>query len=263
MPTTESLSFTGVLGNELSGVLHRPDDRARGSVLLAHCFTCSKDLHTMSRLAKGLAEAGYAAFRYDFTGLGESAGSFEESTVGTDVRDLTRAATTLIQLGFGPCGMLGHSLGGAATLLAAAKIKTARSIVTLAAPSDPSHVRHLLTGAELSDEACVQVAIGGRPFPITKTFLADLDQHDAGSAAAELGRPLLVIHPVDDEIVPVTEGEEIWRRAAQPKAFMPLIGSDHLVSKQAHADRVLQVVVDWFDATLSDRGFSPARPGRR
>ena len=89
MPTTESLSFTGVLGNELSGVLHRPDERAKGSVLLAHCFTCSKDLHTMSRLARGLAEAGYAAFRYDFTGLGDSGGSFEESTVATDVRDLT------------------------------------------------------------------------------------------------------------------------------------------------------------------------------
>ena len=250
MPTTESLSFTGVLGNQLSGVLHRPDERARGSVLLAHCFTCSKDLHTMTRLARGLADAGYAAFRYDFTGLGESGGSFEDSTVGTDVRDLVRAAATLIELGFGPCGMLGHSLGGAATLLAADKVKTARSIVTLAAPSDPGHVRHLLTAAETSDEACVQVAIGGRPFPITKSFLADLDEHDAAEAAANLGRPLLVIHPVDDEVVPVTEGEEIWRRAAQPKAFMPLLGSDHLITNRAHADRVLQVVVDWFDATL-------------
>ncbi|MEM8903894.1 MAG: alpha/beta hydrolase [Actinomycetota bacterium] len=250
MPTTEELTFTGVLGNQLSGVLHRPDERARGSVLLAHCFTCSKDLHTMSRLARGLAESGYAAFRYDFTGLGESGGSFRESNVGTDVRDLVRAAATLIELGFGPCGMLGHSLGGAATLLAAAKVKTARSIVTLAAPSAPAHVRHLLTAAESSEEACVEVAIGGRPFPITKAFLDDLDDHDAGAAAAELGRPLLVIHPVDDQVVPVTEGERIWEQAAQPKAFMPLLGADHLISDRAHADRLLEVVVDWFDATL-------------
>ena len=250
MPTTESLSFTGVLGNELSGILHRPDERARGSVLLSHCFTCSKDLHTMTRLAKGLAEAGYAAFRFDFTGLGDSEGSFEHSTVGTDVRDLVRAATTLIQQGFGPCAMLGHSLGGAATLLAAAKVKTARSIVVLGAPSDPSHVRHLLTAAELSDEACVEVAIAGRPFPITKSFLSDLDEHDAGAAAEQLGRPLLVVHAVDDEVVPVTEGEAIWSRAAQPKGFVPLLGADHLVSDRADADRVLQVVVDWFAATL-------------
>ncbi|MEM9034895.1 MAG: alpha/beta hydrolase [Actinomycetota bacterium] len=250
MPTTEDVTFAGVLGNELTGVLHRPDERAKGSVLLAHCFTCSKDLHTMTRLAKGLAEHGYAAFRYDFTGLGESEGSFAESTVGTDVRDLTRAATTLIEMGFGPCGMLGHSLGGAATLLAAARLRTVRSVAVLAAPSDPEHVTHLFSDAVESDAACVEVSIGGRPFPITRSFIDDLAAHDSDQAIAELGRPLLVVHPVDDEIVPVSEGERIFQLARQPKAFVPLLDSDHLVTPRAAADRALEIVVDWFDSTL-------------
>lgn len=250
VPITEDVTFAGVLGNELSGVLHRPDEAAKGCVLLSHCFTCSKDLHTMTRLARGLAEHGYAAFRFDFTGLGASEGSFAESTVGTDVRDLARAATTLIEMGFGPCAMLGHSLGGAATLLAAAKLRTVRSVAVLAAPSDPTHVTHLLTAAERSDAECVEVAIGGRPFPITRGFLDDLTTHDSDRAIAELGRPLLVVHPVDDAVVPVAEGERIFALARQPKAFVPLLDSDHLVTSRSAADRALQVVVNWFDATL-------------
>jgi len=48
-----------------------------------HCFTCSKDLHTMSRLARGLAGAGFAVLRFDFTGLGESVGCRPASTLQT------------------------------------------------------------------------------------------------------------------------------------------------------------------------------------
>lgn len=107
----EPLRFVGSQGHELAGILHRPDGPTKGAVLMAHCFTCSKDLHTMTRLAKGLAEAGYAAFRFDFTGRGESDGDFSTKTVSGNVSDLVRAATTLIEQGFGPCTLIGHSLG--------------------------------------------------------------------------------------------------------------------------------------------------------
>ncbi|MEX2532809.1 MAG: hypothetical protein WD360_02455, partial [Nitriliruptoraceae bacterium] len=73
---SETLNFAGSTGARLSGVLDVPDGEVKGSVLLAHCFTCSKDLHTMTRLARGLVDGGYAVMRFDFTGLGESEGDF-------------------------------------------------------------------------------------------------------------------------------------------------------------------------------------------
>ena len=57
---TVPLEFPGSTGARLAGVLHKPEGRARGSILMAHCFTCSKELHTMTRLANGLSAAGYA-----------------------------------------------------------------------------------------------------------------------------------------------------------------------------------------------------------
>lgn len=252
MPETEELEFVGAGGGHLSGVLHRPEGTARGSVLLAHCFTCSKDVHTMTRLSTGLAEAGYAAMRFDFTGLGASGGEFSESTVSTDVGDVVRAATTLIERGYGPCGLLGHSLGGAAALLAAQRLKTVRSLAVLGAPSTPAHVEALLTAAvdEIRREGEAVVDIGGRPFPISKRFLDDLAGHDQAAQVGQLGRPLLVMHAVDDTIVPVEEGEANFAAARQPKAFVPLLDTDHLLTSRKAAAVAVHTLVDWLDQTL-------------
>ncbi len=220
---------------------------------MAHCFTCSKDLFTMTRLAKGLADAGFAVLRFDFTGLGESGGDFSATTVSTNVRDLTRAATWLIQRGLGPCGLLGHSLGGSAALLAARHLKTVRSIAVLAAPSSPRHIRGLLedgAGEQIRSDGRVIVEIGGRRFPIDREFLEDLDRHDAEASVAGLGRPLLVMHGLADQVVDVSEGERIFAQASQPRAFVPLLGADHLLTKRESAEQALEFLGAWFASTL-------------
>lgn len=254
--TVEELRFTGVTGATLAGALHRPADRAVGSVLLAHCFTCGKDLHTMTRLARRLAERGYAVLRFDFTGLGESGGDFGDTTVTTNVGDLTRGALALLDRGFGPCAMVGHSMGGAATLLAAHRIKTVSSVVVIGAPASPTHVlRHLVDHEpRIRRAGTAVVTIGGRPFPISTALLDDLGRHDQDQRVAELGRPLLVVHAVDDRVVPIAEGEKIFAAARQPKGFWPVPGADHLLSDPAATAWVGTVVADWLDGTRQGRG---------
>lgn len=251
MVTTEELAFAGSAGARLAGVVHRPGGVPRGSVLLAHCFTCSKDLHTMTRLAGGLAEAGYAALRFDFTGLGASGGEFADTTVSTNVADLARAAHTLLERGFGPCAMVGHSLGGAATLLAAHRVKSATRVAVLGAPSTPAHIRRLMADdlEAIRGQGEVVVEIAGRPFPIAASFLDDLDVHEQQRRVAELDRPLLVLHGVDDTVVEIGEGEAIFAAARQPKAFWPLQDADHLLTSRHKAEEVLQVLIAWLDQT--------------
>ena len=225
MVTNEVFDFIGSHGSRLSGQLHTPTGPARGSVLLAHCFTCSKDLHTMTRLATGLSDAGYAALRFDFTGLGESGGDFARSSVSANVVDLTRASASLIQKGYGPCGLIGHSLGGAAAILAAQRLKTVRSLVTLAAPSTTTHVKHLFSEQlpELSRSGRATVTIAGRQFELEQGFVDDLETHDPMAAAAELGRPHLVVHAIDDEIVPLPSNMGVMDRETKEISFHDVV----------------------------------------
>lgn len=206
----------------------------------------------MTRLSRGLAEAGYAVLRFDFTGLGESAGTFAETSVSTKVSDLGAAAATLVDRGFGPCAMIGHSLGGTAALLAAHRLHTVRSLVVLGSPATPHHVRHLFAEQveEIEAQGQALVDIAGRRFPISAEFLADLDRHETERRVAELERPLLVLHALDDETVGIDQGEQLFALAHQPKAFVPLFDADHLLTSRRSAEQALAAVRDWLSQTL-------------
>lgn len=60
-------------GQRLAARLDQPvDDAPRAGAVLAHCFTCSKDLRALRLIADALARAGFAVLRLDFAGLGAS-----------------------------------------------------------------------------------------------------------------------------------------------------------------------------------------------
>jgi fermentation-respiration switch protein FrsA (DUF1100 family) len=94
------------------------------------------------------------------------------------------------------------------------------------------------------------VRIGDRSFPISAEFLDDLERHEVERRTAELGRPLLVVHPVEDRVVAVTEDERIFAAARQPKAFVPLLGTDHLLTSRHASAQAVNVLLDWFARTL-------------
>lgn len=206
----------------------------------------------MTRLAKGLADAGFAAMRFDFTGLGESDGDFAASSVSGNVSDLTRAAANLIGMGFGPCGLIGHSLGGAAAVLATHRLKTVRSLVTIGAPSDTGHVRHLFSGDldRLKTEGRATVSISGREFELERGFISDLECHDVLVRAGQLARPYMVVHAEDDEVVGIEHGERLYKAASHPKKFVRLKTGGHLFGPRDASEKMVDAVVGWFNQSL-------------
>ncbi|MGI9602811.1 MAG: alpha/beta hydrolase family protein [Acidimicrobiales bacterium] len=248
-PRPEVLEFVGAGGARLAGRLATPEGTVRGSVLMAHCFTCSKDLHTLTRLANRLVEDGYVVLRFDFTGLGDSEGVLAETSVTVNIGDLTRAAVALIERGFGPCVLVGHSLGGAASLLTASRLKTVSRVIVLGAPADVGHVRHLFVDAvdDIEKNGVAQVSIGGRPFEIGAEFVADLEDHDVLEAAAGLDRPLLVLVPGADTTVPPAHGQMIYDAAAEPKELVVIEGADHLLTDLTHADLAADAVISFLN----------------
>ena len=245
---TEQIEFSGGAGASLSGTIYRPDAPVLGSILMAHCFTCSQQLHTSTRLARRLVDGGYQVMTFDFTGLGDSGGDFADTTVTSNVADITRAAVTLIERDRGPCALIGHSLGGAASVLAAGRLHRVTAVVAIASPASVDHVRHLIETDDTIEKEPGRflVSVGGRPFTIGQEFLDDLDDHDVRAAAASLDRPFLVVEAGADTIV----GPDQTRALAESgnAAVAVVEGADHLFSDRGHADELAGVILTWLAA---------------
>jgi len=231
----EKVTFPGGAGADVAALINEPDGEIKGWGLFAHCFTCSKNLKVIDTIGRQLAAEGLGLLRFDFTGLGESEGEFADTTFTTNREDLIAAAEFLRKERGDPALLIGHSLGGAAVLSAAGDIEGVRCVATVAAPADPTHVRHLLTGADFDDRGRAEVAIGGRPFTIGRDFVEDLERHDLGARIKSIRLPLMIFHAPRDNIVGIDNAERIYKAAKHPKSFVSLGDADHLVSQRRDA----------------------------
>lgn len=242
---TQRVAFTNHSGERLSGALDMPEGEPRAFALFAHCFTCGKSLTPVRRIAEQLTNEGIALFRFDFTGLGESDGEFADTTFYSNLKDLQSAAAFLQQEHQSPAILIGHSLGGAAALAIAGSLPDLTCIVTIGAPADPTHVKHLMHGAEFDNNGRAEISIGGRPFTIGREFVDDLERHDVERAAQSLGLPLLIFHSPIDRIVGIENAERIFRAAKHPRSFVSLGQADHLMSDARDAALVGHVLSAW------------------
>ena len=247
MPT-ERLTFPGATGARLAARLDLPPARKpHAMALFAHCFTCSKDLVAAVQISRALADAGIGVLRFDFTGLGESEGDFDDTGFSSNVADLVAAAEYLATEWEAPTLMVGHSFGGAAVLHAAAELPAVRAIASLAAPFDPAHVRKLFTSVEgeIAEQGRATVRLAERDFAITQEFLDDLRQDSMESVLADLGRPLLIMHSPVDEQVDVENAALLFQAARHPKSFVSLDGADHLLTRDGDARWAGTVIAAW------------------
>lgn len=248
----ERFDFLNDRGERLSALLDRPAGKPRAYALFAHCFTCGKDIHAAKRIAAGLTALGIAVLRFDFTGLGSSEGEFANTTFSSNVGDLVAAAAHMRGQGHAPAILIGHSLGGAAILAAAASIPEARAVVTIAAPADPAHVTHLLRDevAAIREAGEREVSLGGRRFRIGREFLDDIETHKQAERIAKLHKALLIFHSPTDEVVGIDNATAIFVAAKHPKSFVSLAGADHLLSRKEDAAYVANVIAAWAERYL-------------
>jgi putative redox protein len=244
---TDRFDFPNAQGQRLAALLDRPDAEPVACALFAHCFTCGKDVLAAKRIAERLTVCGLAVLRFDFTGLGASEGEFANTNFSSNVDDLVAAADHLRQTFRAPSVLIGHSLGGAAVLAAAADVPEARAVVTIAAPSDPGHVAGLFKERidEIRAQGEVEVALAGRPFRIRREFLDDLERHDPAATIGSLRKALLVMHSPRDATVDIANATRIFTAARHPKSFVSLDRADHLLSARPDAVYSANVIAAW------------------
>jgi putative redox protein len=244
----EKVAFTNKDEEKLAGRLELPlNQKPHNFVIFAHCFTCTKNLTAIKNIGRALTDAGFGVLRFDFTGLGESEGDFENTNFSGNVADLIEAAHFLEKNYNSPTLLIGHSLGGAAAIFAAAQIESIRAVAVINAPSHPSHVLHLLKNSttEITQNGKAKVNLGGIDFTIKKQFLDDLQNKPLQKVVGELRKALLILHAPQDKIVGIKNAEEIYKAAHHPKSFISLDGVDHLLSKKEDSVYVGKIIASW------------------
>jgi putative redox protein len=250
----QKINFTNTEGQQLVGRLELPiNQHPHNFAIFAHCFTCNKNLSAVKNITRELTSNGFGVLRFDFTGLGESEGDFENTNFSGNVDDLISASNYLKENYTAPTLLIGHSLGGAAVIFAASTIDSVKAVATIGAPSNPKHVEHLIKSSvdEIKATGKANVSIGGRPFTIKKQFLDDIETKSLPNVAKNLRKALLVMHSPQDTTVGIENAEEIYVAARHPKSFVSLDGADHLLMRKEDSIYVGNVIASWAKRYIS------------
>lgn len=247
MPS-EKVKFINRLGYELSARIDLPLSKGPYPfALFAHVFTGNKNLKSARHISRALTLSGVAVMRFDFTGLGESEGEFADTNFTSNIDDLISAADFLKDNYEAPSIIIGHSLGGAASLFAGSQLDSVKAIVTIGAPSYPEHVVHLIKDSveTIEKTGMAQVDIGGRKFTIKKQLLDDLKAQNHIDIIKNLKKAILVMHSPQDRIVEIENAANIYKLARHPKSFITLDGADHMLTSKDDAFYAGQVISSW------------------
>jgi putative redox protein len=250
----EKIKFKNNQGQNLAALLELPNEKPLGYAIFAHCFTCNKNLTAVRNIGRALTSKGIAVFRFDFTGLGESEGEFEDTNFTSNVDDLIAAADYLKTNYEAPSILIGHSLGGAAVLFATHQIPSIKAVITIGAPSNPSHVSHLFENSisEINEKGVAKLSIGGRPFKIKEQFLNDIKSQKIENATASLNVPILIFHSPIDTTVGIDNASKIYKSAKHPKSFISIDKADHLLSNKEDSEFVGLMIATWSKRYLED-----------
>lgn len=244
----EKVTFKNSKGLLLSGSLELPEEESpKAYAIFSHCFTCNKNLINVKFISETLSANRIATLRFDFTGLGDSEGVFVETDFTQNLDDLISAARFLEENYEAPKLLVGHSLGGAASILVADQIESVKAITTIGTPSTLEHIRRVFTNKldEIMDSGSAMVDVAGRDVEIGRVFVEDLSKYNIKRTLNGLKKPILIMHSPEDEMVDISHATDIFMAARHPKSFIALDKIDHLIKNIKDARYVGGLISSW------------------
>lgn len=242
-------SLNLVIDHRLSARLELPaNQNIIGHVIISPCFTCNKETLTTARVSRGLARLGFAVVRFDFTGLGESNGEFADSNFSSMVADIEAVAQFMEHHYQPPDMLIGHSMGGTASLVAAAEIPSCRTVITIASPSTPQHVLHHFGSAmpELNAGHAAKIKVAGDYYPIKPQFVDDVRGYPIENMHHHLSMPILVIRAGQDELVKSEDADEIIEYSRNKSRIIDFPDADHLFSNRKMTETMIDQIAAWY-----------------
>lgn len=228
----EAIDFKSADGTPLHGWFIPAKNKApKGTVVFSHGNAGSISYHL--GFCAWLAEASYNVIIYDYRGFGKSGGSVDRRGMIDDVKAAFNYALKRPDIDAHRLISYGHSLGGAQS-------------VTALGESPVKGLRAIIIDASFASYRAMAGIIGGQ---LGASLVSDeLAPKDFVKKLAPV--PLLVIHGDADEIVPVSQGLQLFKAAAEPKTLFEVKSGRHGTALTEDHGAHRKKMLAWLDEML-------------
>mgnify|MGYP002654543026 CR=1 FL=1 len=227
--TFEDVAFSTVDDVKLHGwFLPVPKGQSvKGTVVFSHGNAGSIGHHL--GFVDWLPRHGYQLLMYDYRGFGQSAGTPSREGLILDVEAAFTFAVSRRDVQGGKIYSMGHSLGGA------------KSIVALTRKKIPGLRAVITDGTFASYEEMAEIMAGN----FGKNLVSD--ELAPRTVVAKLPAPLLIVHGTADEVVPLSQGKSLFAAARERKTFFEVKGGKHGDSLSRNNGEYRKKMLAWME----------------
>ena len=220
----EEIEFLATDGAKLWGWYVTPP-KSRGVVL--YCHGNAGNITHRTGSIRLFYELGYTVFIFDYRGYGKSQGSPNEQGTYWDVEGAWKFLAE--KKGHSPSDIVvfGRSLGGAVASYIAEK-------------HTPKALLLESTFTSLPD-----VAAEIYPWLLLVRVLSSVE-YPTGNRLANIKCPIMITHSPQDEIIPYSHGEALYKLAKEPKRFLKIEGG-HNVGFRSNYGKIQMTVAQFLN----------------
>lgn len=267
---SEQLTITNQCEEQLVGSLHRA--KKKDLIIVCHGFGCNKDSELMIGLSEAFQKQGINAFRFSFSGIEPSGGKSECSCYTKQAGDLSSVIDHFSAEGYQIKSIVGHSMGGTATIIQAAKDRRIGSIILIAPriiPSNSIIVKEIekkeKTPFEIIDfldlPEVYSVDIGKKRYDFSRRYLQELRDINVLTYLKQLQLPTFILHGTEDHIVSKKDVEEACQANRRIK-YIPIKQAGHNFRKSDNKKKLIRQIckVIGMDRKMRIRAYCLSAP---
>lgn len=239
-------------GLELRGMEHVPSGEKLPAVILFHGFTGTKlESHRLFlNISRSLEAQGFASFRFDFLGSGESDGDFKDMTVTSELEEaetIFNYVKSHPKIDENRIIVLGFSMGGlVASLLTGKRHEEIAKLILLAPAGTMGVMIELMKGNLPYIEEENAFDLGGNL--IGKGFYEDVKSLEVWEQAAKYNGKVLLIHGSNDQAVPYAVSNLYIEKCYGIEAILHSIeGGDHTFSSYHWKKDVIDTIIKFIE----------------
>lgn len=242
----------------LALTLHYPEAEKRNDtlplIIICHGFTGNRigADRLFVQAARDFSTSGYLTLRFDYGGCGESTGDYGSGGMDRLVEE-TRAvldyALRLEGVDLSRVTLLGHSLGGAVAVLAAARDKRVKRLVLWAPVAHPLADITRIIGPRAHKQALSTGATDYLGYSLTDRFIRSMAEARPLQDTKQFRGDVLVLHGSGDEVIPSDSAflyqKAFWLRSDGISDKEILLQADHSFTGADTRHHLFKLTKDW------------------